>query len=182
MKEEFSLSTNSLQNKKVVIADVGNGSAFSDNGNVFAFLKHDSLFVYSLNEEKMLNTFDLKSIPHTNNLVIDSPYVYIHRISLVTDVKKEKEIPTRFELHQNYPNPFNPSTTISYGLPTAGFVSLKIYDFLGREIKTLVNDYQLAGSYHKTFSTSELNLSSGVYFCELRAGGLVQTKKMVLIK
>ena len=106
--------------------------------------------------------------------------LYLHQIT--TDVEETRSVPTQFSLHQNYPNPFNPSTTISYDLPTAGFVSLKIYDFLGREIKTLVDDYQQPGSYHKTFSTSELNLSSGVYLCELRAGGLVQTKKMILIK
>ena len=117
---------------------------------------------------------------YASNLLMDyGDSLYMHQI---TDVEKFRSIPTQFSLYQNYPNPFNPSTTISYGLPTAGFVSLKIYDFLGREIKTLVNDYQLAGSYHKTFSTSELNLSSGVYFCELRAGGLIQTKKMILMK
>ena len=182
MKEEFSFISNSLQNKKSVIDDYGNNCAFSDNGNTFAFLKHDSLFVYSVNEERMFSTYDIKSIPHINGIVIDSPYVYIHQTSLVTKVHKEKSLPTTFVLNQNYPNPFNPSTTIGYDLPTAGFVSLKIYDFLGREIKTLVNEYQQSGGYHKTFSTAEMNLSSGVYFCELRAGGLIQTKKMILMK
>ena len=83
--------------------------------------------------------------------------LYLHQIT--TDVEETRSVPTQFSLYQNYPNPFNPSTTISYDLPTAGFVSLKIYDFLGREIKTLVDDYEQPGSYHKTFSTSELNLS-----------------------
>ena len=108
--------------------------------------------------------------------------LYLHQITTDVEETRSVPVPTQFSLHQNYPNPFNPSTTISYDLPTAGFVSLKIYDFLGREITTLVNEYQQAGNYHKTFSTSELNLSSGVYFCELRAGGLIQTKKMILMK
>ncbi|HUX62051.1 MAG TPA: T9SS type A sorting domain-containing protein [Ignavibacteriaceae bacterium] len=87
---------------------------------------------------------------------------------------------TTFILYQNYPNPFNPSTVISYSLPERSFATLKIYDVLGREIRTLVNENQSAGTHFVTFNSEEL--SSGVYFYQLTAGNFVGTKKLVLIK
>jgi uncharacterized protein (TIGR02145 family) len=100
----------------------------------------------------------------------------------VTSVEQEKEIPTTFELMQNYPNPFNPSTVISYQLPVAGYVRLKIYDLLGSEIATLVNEYQQAGIHNSTFNTQNLFLPSGIYFYRLQAGNYTDSKKMLLIK
>ncbi|MBC8043115.1 MAG: T9SS type A sorting domain-containing protein [Rhizobacter sp.] len=88
--------------------------------------------------------------------------------------------PKQFELSQNYPNPFNPATTIRYQLPSAGDVKLKVYDVLGREVASLVNERQKAGSYAVSFNASKL--SSGVYFYRLTTGNFVQTKKMLLIK
>ncbi len=88
--------------------------------------------------------------------------------------------PTSFNLHQNYPNPFNPSTIISYDIPKSGFVTLKVYDLLGRKITTLYNGNQKAGTYNVSFDASRL--SSGVYFYQLRAGDFVSIKKMVLLK
>jgi hypothetical protein len=88
--------------------------------------------------------------------------------------------PTKYVLNQNYPNPFNPSTTISYSLPDAGNVSLKVYDLLGKEVTTLVNRYQQPGNYTVTFSASKL--SSGVYFYRLEAGSTKLIKKMVLLR
>ncbi|MBC8043177.1 MAG: T9SS type A sorting domain-containing protein, partial [Rhizobacter sp.] len=85
-----------------------------------------------------------------------------------------------FVLKQNYPNPFNPATTLVYQLPQAATVSLKIYDVLGREVATLVNVRQAAGTYTAQFNASKL--SSGVYFYKLVAGAFVQTKKMLLVK
>ncbi len=79
-----------------------------------------------------------------------------------------------------YPNPFNPSTTINYQLPEAGLVSLRIFDLMGREVKTLVNEIKEKGSYNISFEAS--SLSSGVYFYQLRAGDYVSIKKMVLLK
>ena len=90
------------------------------------------------------------------------------------------QIPKNYELAQNYPNPFNPVTKISFALPTQGFVSLKIYDITGREIKTLVNEIKQAGYYTVNFNSS--NLSSGVYFYRIQSGDFVQTKRMVLLK
>jgi hypothetical protein len=95
-------------------------------------------------------------------------------------VRIEVGSPKEFSLMQNYPNPFNPSTIISYQLPNDGFVSLKVYDLLGNEITTLVNDEKEAGKYEVIFDASVL--PSGVYFYTLRAGNFVNTKKMMLTK
>jgi hypothetical protein len=90
-------------------------------------------------------------------------------------------LPATFSLAQNYPNPFNPSTTINYRLPKDGFVNLKIYNVLGKEIITLVNKEQKAGEYTAHFDAS--GLSSGIYFYELRVGGnFHEAKKMVFSK
>ncbi len=86
----------------------------------------------------------------------------------------------QFKLSQNYPNPFNPSTTIEYSVQNAGKVELKVYDILGREVQTLVNDVQNPGSYSVLFNAS--NLSSGVYFYKLVSGGYTDIKKMILVK
>lgn len=91
-----------------------------------------------------------------------------------------KVIPDAFVLQQNYPNPFNPSTTIKYSIPTSEFVTLKVYDILGNEIATLVDEEKPAGSYEVNFQAS--NLSSGIYFYALQAGSYTQTKKMILMK
>jgi hypothetical protein len=98
------------------------------------------------------------------------------------------EFPTEFELEQNYPNPFNPSTMISYQLPVSGFVKLKVYDILGKEVTTLVNEEKPTGSYEVEFSAD--GLTSGIYFYELTAGNpstgsgqvFTETKKMILMK
>lgn len=94
-------------------------------------------------------------------------------------------IPKEFALEQNYPNPFNPSTTIKWQIPKAAFVTLKIYDLLGKEIKTLVNEAQVNGIYQAVWigdNNSGKKVSSGIYFYQLRSGDFVETKKMLLIK
>lgn len=100
----------------------------------------------------------------------------------VTDVKEEENerVSKHYELSQNYPNPFNPSTTIRYSIPTSGKVKLLIYDVLGREVKTLVNQEQHAGTYTVDFNAS--NLSSGVYIYRLIVGEFSQTRKLILLK
>jgi hypothetical protein len=85
-----------------------------------------------------------------------------------------------FELSQNYPNPFNPSTTIKYQIPASSFVTLKVFDLLGRVVSTLVNEELKTGSYEATWDASRS--SSGVYFYRLDTGNFIQTKKMVMIK
>ncbi|MBX7044783.1 MAG: T9SS type A sorting domain-containing protein [Ignavibacteria bacterium] len=90
--------------------------------------------------------------------------------------------PDKFSLSQNYPNPFNPSTVIRYQLSVAGFTTLKVFDLLGKEVASLVNEKQSAGSYSVDFNSSEYNLPSGIYFYTLTAGDFKETRKMVLIK
>ena len=102
-----------------------------------------------------------------------------------TDVKEENEIPSEFVLNQNFPNPFNPETTISYKVPAASNVSLKVYDVLGREVATLVDEFKQPGNYQVKFNVETrhgASLPSGVYFYRLQAGNFQASKKFVLIK
>jgi len=85
-----------------------------------------------------------------------------------------------FRLEQNYPNPFNPKTNIGFRIPDFRFVSLKVYDILGINVATLMNEYLSAGEYAVEFNASEL--SSGIYFYQLKAGNYLETKKMLLLK
>ncbi len=100
----------------------------------------------------------------------------------VTFVEEEKidEIPTEFLLSNNYPNPFNPSSSLSYSIAKSVLVTLKVYDVLGTEIETLVNEEKSTGTYELNWNAS--NLPSGVYFYRLQAGDFVQTRKMILLK
>ncbi|MBX3007199.1 MAG: T9SS type A sorting domain-containing protein [Melioribacteraceae bacterium] len=106
--------------------------------------------------------------------------------STVSGVKEEYELlPGTYALAQNYPNPFNPETAISYTLAAPQFVSVKIYDALGKEIRTLVNQEREAGSYKTNWNGTDDNgnlVSSGIYFYKINAGNFTQTKKMVLAK
>lgn len=107
---------------------------------------------------------------------------YIEILEEVTSVNEEDELPKEFTLNQNYPNPFNPSTVISYQLPVAGHVSLKIFNQLGQEIATLVDEFQQAGKHNSQFSILNSEFSSGIYFYTLKTYSFTQTKKMLLLK
>ena len=104
------------------------------------------------------------------------------------NVDDHEETSFNFNLQQNYPNPFNPSTEINYSIPTVGIshdlsstnVVLKIYDILGCDVATLVNEKQSPGNYSVKFNAS--NLPTGIYFCKLQSGGSTQSKKMILLK
>jgi len=100
----------------------------------------------------------------------------------VTFIEDESNFtkPTDFLLSQNYPNPFNPTTSIQYAVSNRQFVSLKVYDVLGNEVATLVNEEKPGGSYEIEFNGD--GLTSGIYFYQLKAGSFVETKKMVLLK
>jgi hypothetical protein len=107
-------------------------------------------------------------------------YVKIAEINLNVTAVKENQVPKEFSLLQNYPNPFNPFTIINYQLPTGSFVTLKVYDVLGNEIATLVNEEKAAGEYKVNFNSS--NLASGMYIYKLNAGGKTFIKKMILMR
>jgi hypothetical protein len=100
--------------------------------------------------------------------------------SLLTGIKTENLNPVSYSLSQNYPNPFNPSTTIKFTIQKPGLVTLKIFNLLGQEVATLVNEQMKPGSYSYNFNASRL--SSGVYFYNINAGSFIQTKKMLLLK
>ncbi|MFZ1517422.1 MAG: T9SS type A sorting domain-containing protein [Ignavibacteriaceae bacterium] len=97
-------------------------------------------------------------------------------------VEVEINSPTKFSLKRNYPNPFNPSTSIQYSISSRQFVTLKVYDVLGKEVATLVNEEKPAGMYNVEFRMQNLDLSSGIYFYQLKAGDYIETKKMILMK
>jgi photosystem II stability/assembly factor-like uncharacterized protein len=127
----------------------------------------------------------IMSICINDSFIFVSPFKEaIWRIPLsemVTSVIQPTDLgPKIFDLSQNYPNPFNPSTTISYQLPETGNVNIKVYDVLGKEVATLVNNEQRAGSYKVDFNGS--SLASGIYYYQIRAGKFVETKKMILLK
>ncbi|MBM4176732.1 MAG: T9SS type A sorting domain-containing protein [Ignavibacteria bacterium] len=110
--------------------------------------------------------------------------------SVTTNVEEQTVYPSGFVLYQNYPNPFNPSTVISYRLSAVSHVSLKVFDLLGREVETLVDEIKEPGVHNSTFriygehrrTIPNSALSSGVYYYQLRAGSFVETKKMILMR
>ncbi len=108
--------------------------------------------------------------------------ILINKFNEVTDVNGEisNSVPTGFALMQNYPNPFNPSTVISYQLPVGSHTTLKVYNVLGKEIVTLVDEEKPAGIYEVELNAE--GLSSGVYFYKLQAGNYISVKKMILLK
>jgi hypothetical protein len=99
---------------------------------------------------------------------------------VITSVLDAPGLPKEFALSQNYPNPFNPTTSISYSIPKSAFVTIKVYDLLGREVTTLVNENKPVGNYNVEFNAGKL--VSGVYFYRMKAGDFVQTKKLILLK
>jgi len=185
-------------------------TAFGKNGSAIggeSFLTDVSKSSYS---EFVLNTFwvtgDVPDTAHIVFQITNTTSGFPHAGSsfiiddlswgTATDVADEKQTPTEFSLAQNYPNPFNPSTKIRFTIPASSLnpfskgegtlVSLKIYDVLGNEVATLVNEEKPAGVYEVEFSTGSFgnasNLSSGVYFYKISAGSFNETKKMILLR
>jgi len=155
-------------NFNVVYGEISAG--FQHGGKWYEYFSQDSISVTDVNMNVALNAGDYK-------IFTDKKIV---RPSFITDVEENKTIPQDFVLYQNYPNPFNPSTIIGYQLPVTSNVTLKVYDILGREIATLVNEQKPAGKYELKFDGSEL--ASGVYFFTLKTGNYAETKKMILMK
>jgi hypothetical protein len=106
------------------------------------------------------------------------------RGDLYKESSNQEDKPTENQLHENFPNPFNPSTNIHYSISNRDFVTLKVYDVLGNEVTTLVNEWKEGGSYQVTFNSAICNrqLVNGVYIYRLQAGNFVETKKMILMK
>jgi len=153
---------------------------FQNTGKWYEFFTGDSLNVTDVNmlitlQPGEYRLYTSKKIPKASDII--------------TGINEQKIIPTEFKLEQNYPNPFNPTTVISYQLAVDSYVTLKVYDLLGREVSTLVNEYQPAGVHNSQFAIRNLpagrqgsQLSSGIYFYRLQAGNFIETKKMILLR
>lgn len=101
-------------------------------------------------------------------------------VEKATEIRQEPNLPTDFHLSQNFPNPFNPSTNFTYQVAREGFVSIKVYDVLGREVATLVNEIKPSGTFHATWNA--IGIGSGLYFCRMQSRSFVATKKMILMR
>ena len=158
-----------------LFAGTAGGGVFhsSDNGTIWT----------AVNPGLLVDTVQALAVSATN-LFAGTPSAAIWRRSLsemITSVElNNSTVPQKYSLEQNYPNPFNPSTTISYQLPSLSHITLKVFDVLGREVATLVNEVEQPGYKSVTFDASKL--SSGVYFYRLQAGSFVETKKLLLMK
>ena len=130
-----------------------------------------------------INDFEVREIPGGYELWMSclGRGIAVLTVDLgITNLDVVKQIPKNFMLSQNFPNPFNPTTTISFAIPSSAFTSLKVYDILGNEVATLVNEEKPAGDYEITFNAS--TLTSGVYLYRLSAGNFTEIKKMILMK
>ncbi len=170
---------------------------FQNNSELYVKLKLEKIspflayFSYSIDD---FTPFYLNSndSPDYNGIrkVVDDQYCTIYAThfstinvginSGVTGVNSSNNVSNNFELQQNYPNPFNPSTTINFNLPTSGLTKLVVYNSLGQEVATLVNENVQAGLHSVDFNAS--NLPSGMYFYTLTSGNFTQTSKMILMK
>jgi hypothetical protein len=106
--------------------------------------------------------------------------IKIDHTKITSTTEKNNSLIHGFSLSQNYPNPFNPTTTIEYSIPKESFVTLKVYDVLGKEVVTLVNENKQSGRYRVKFDADKL--ASGIFLCRMQAGGFMEVKKIILIK
>ena len=140
---------------------------------------------YSLNanfELQAVYDVDNDGYPDLVGLGLQDSTVQVWGLESATGINESDLIAAGFQLQQNYPNPFNPSTKIEFIIPNGvrNLVTLKVYDILGKEIATLVNESKPAGEYEVNFDAS--GLASGFYMYKLQAGNFIETKKMILIK
>ncbi|MBI5729849.1 MAG: T9SS type A sorting domain-containing protein [Ignavibacteriales bacterium] len=128
---------------------------------------------------------ELDSTGYLHLLFVDAMKGYRYYTKTLNPVitkvdEKKNDIPDKYGLYQNFPNPFNPTTTINYQLPNDGFVTIKVYDMLSKEVAVLVNENKSAGYYKIDFNASKL--TSGVYIYTITANNFIQSKKMLLMK
>ena len=171
------------------LADLNVNALTTNNGNIFAGT-YTGVYLLLNNDTTWINVEDgfsreITSLTVAGKYIFAGTYVsglWRRPISeMITGVKYEGgNTPSRFALMQNYPNPFNPATTINYSIPKTSFVTIKVYDVLGKEITTLVNNEKLAGRYYINFNSSKL--TSGVYFYRMQAGSFIETKKLIVLK
>ena len=130
--------------------------------------------------DQVSTMYDFPLTAEVNSVEIDPDEWILRNVEQVTDVMETPEKLFTFNLEANYPNPFNPSTTISFSISERAKVTLMVYDILGNEIYTIINEEREGGNYTINFDASDL--TSGIYFYRLTAGGFSQSRKMLLIK
>ncbi len=167
---------NSIAMPKVII------SGSSASGNIVRFKGVSTISDFNNNTKASHNAGTAATQGYAND---SAQVIFINGLTTsVNSAKNDKLFPDKYLLFQNYPNPFNPSTIISYQLPVISNVILKIFDLLGREIETLVNEVQTPGRYSVQFNigSSQYYIASGVYFYRLTAGKFTETRRMLIIK
>jgi hypothetical protein len=162
----------------VMIATVGRGvQTYTDQNYIFTGTYTDLLLYYDVRQYYSTEG----TYSNQNFMAVYGKYnTKLASQSNSTKSVTETETIANYNLEQNSPNPFNPSTIINYQLPKDGFVTLKIYDILGREVKQLVSEFKTQGKYSAKFDA--LNLTSGIYFYQLRVNDYNSIKKMILTK
>jgi hypothetical protein len=175
---------------KIPLANIGSGFTPVDGMRMPFNLLVNTVDSTRTDRGEVLTVGCVESSPGDDTLLLPTnPYywdrpntwgqIIISSVNLVS-VDKDDQIPDKFNLSQNYPNPFNPTTSIRYSVAQSGLVKLVVYDILGRQVKTLVNEIKNAGTYDVPFDASAL--TSGVYFYRIAIGNFIQTKRMVLVK
>ncbi len=157
----------------------------ADTGFIRTTTNNNGYFEFRVSDKINNYTLSIGQIPqgYVNDSIVVHPGDTTADLNLKTLTNVDEanlNVPKNYSLFQNYPNPFNPSTVIKYQIPKSGFVSLKVYDVLGNEVGTLVNETVNAGSYQVKFDG--VNLSSGIYFYQLKTNGYTATKKFMLLK
>jgi hypothetical protein len=194
--EIYNTSNSNLPNNFVnAIAEDSEGNLWLATDGGFACLKNDSIISYSNLVGGSLAALAVDNLDRVWMGEIGTGNLYVFdgsNLTLVTNINEQQMdfIPNQFLLYQNYPNPFNPTTNIGFQIADFGFVSLKVYDILGNEIATLVNEEFSPGEYEVELSAKSgftsggnaYSLSSGIYFYTLSAGEFIQTKKMILLR
>ena len=160
--------------QKMIYEKFATNIIWPKNSDYIYFLGSDGVFRIKSDGSDLLKIIDAGS----GYFISDYDIVYVDDIS--SEVKNRKELPQDFQLFQNYPNPFNPTTTINYSIPKQNFVTIKVYDALGKEVATLVNENKSIGNYSVEFDASKL--VSGIYYYRLQAGACSETKKLIFMK
>ena len=145
------------------------------------YFEEDQFSPYYHTTDDIITNYDMN---YCSEVIKSAGAMLMKSMDLPTDIQDEENTFTDYKLYQNYPNPFNPSTKISWQSPVGSWQTLKVYDILGNEVATLVNEYRDAGSYEIEFNLepSIKSPASGVYFYQLKAGEFVNTRKMILLK
>jgi hypothetical protein len=168
------------------------GTFVWSEGNLFAGAGSSGVYLSSNNGGSWSDVTNGLTNYNVGALAINGTYLFASTLydgvwrrplsQMITSVREiaENEMPREYKLGQNFPNPFNPTTTIKYRIQELSFVTLKVYDVLGNEITSLVNEEKYVGSYEAKFDATVL--PSGVYFYRIQAGSFVETKKMLLLK